>query len=126
VNFVIDMNLSPRWVQRLRAGNHEAVHWMEVGSADATDQDIAEWALGERRILLTADLDFGSLLAATKAAGPSVVQLRSAVLRPARIGDALLRALALASADLLKGAFMTFDGQRTRLRPLPFQSLPPA
>ena len=122
MNFVVDMNLSPKWVQRLRAGEHDAMHWIEVGAADASDREIAAWAHTERRILLTADLDFGSLLAATRAEGPSVVQLRTAVLRPSRIGDAVLKAVSLASADLIKGAFMTFDGMRTRLRPLPFQS----
>jgi predicted nuclease of predicted toxin-antitoxin system len=115
------MNLSPKWVERLRASDHDAVHWSSVGSPGARDEDIADWARAEQRIVLTADLDFGSLLAGSGANSPSVVQLRAAVLRPSVIGDAVVHAVAIASGDLLEGAFLTFDGQRARLKKLPFQ-----
>jgi predicted nuclease of predicted toxin-antitoxin system len=119
------MNLSPKWVARLRAADHDAVHWSTAGAADAQDREIAAWAKAEGRIVLTADLDFGSVLAANNASGPSVVLLRSAILRPTIIGDAVIQAIATASRELLAGALMTFDGTRSRLRMLPFQSLQP-
>jgi predicted nuclease of predicted toxin-antitoxin system len=116
VKFVVDMNLSPKWVARLSTSGHDAVHWSAIGVPGASDQDIASWALAERCIVLTADLDFGALLAASRADGPSVVQLRSAVLRPSIIGDSVVHAIAAASLELLKGAFMTYDGKRARLK----------
>jgi len=118
------MNLSPKWVERLRTSGYDAVHWSEVGSAEATDEDIANWARTEDRIVLTSDLDFGSLLAATRANSPSVVQLRSAILRPSIVGDAVCGALAISRSDLLEGAFLTFDGNRARLKKLPFVEEP--
>ena len=114
------MNLSPKWVEHLRASGHDAIHWSALGIVGASDEQIAGWARAEHRIVLTADLNFGSLLAASGADRPSVVQLRSAVLRPSIIGDSVVNAIAAASDDLLEGAFMTFDGTRARLRTLPF------
>jgi len=115
------MNLSPKWVERLRANGHDAVHWSSVGAANAADSMIAEWASAQGRVVFTADLDFGSYLAASGASGPSVVQLRSPDLRASVIGDSVARAVAAAASDLQAGAFMTFDGRHTRLRTLPFR-----
>lgn len=121
MKFVVDMNLSPKWSELLRASGYSAVHWAEVGPTTASDREIAAWAVTEGRIILTADLDFGSMLAATGAGGPSVVQLRSDVLRPSVIGNSVLEAVAAGAAPLKAGAFMTFDGQRARIRSLPLQ-----
>ena len=125
MKFIVDMNLSPKWVARLRASGHEAVHWSTLGAPSADDRDVAARARAEGCIVLTADLDFGSVLAASGADGPSVVLLRSAILRPAVIGDAVIKAIATATDELLAGALMTFDGTRSRLRMLPFQSSQP-
>jgi predicted nuclease of predicted toxin-antitoxin system len=121
VKFVVDMNLSPKWVARLRASDHEAIHWSAVGTASAGDSEIAAWARAKGHIVLTADLDFGSILAVSGSNGPSVVLLRSPILRPAIIGDAVIQAIATASRDLLAGALMIFDGTRSRLRMLPLR-----
>ncbi|MFP4087231.1 MAG: DUF5615 family PIN-like protein [Desulfobacteraceae bacterium] len=43
MKIVIDMNLSPHWVQLLVKAGHEAVHWSEVGAPNASDRDIMAW-----------------------------------------------------------------------------------
>ena len=77
MRFVVDMNLSPRWVQVLRDTGVEAVHWSEVGAKTAADAQIMRFAREQGDVLLTHDLDFGAILAVTGGAKPSVVQIRA-------------------------------------------------
>lgn len=74
-------------------------------------------------IVLTHDLDFGDILAATGGAKPSVVQIRASGLGVERIGQQLISALALCAEELDAGALVTVDAIRTRvhLLPLPFR-----
>jgi len=72
---LVDMNLSPDWAGFLAEAGFEAVHWSKVGSKSATE--LMKWAAENDHIVLTADLDFGAILAATHGIKPSVVQMRS-------------------------------------------------
>jgi predicted nuclease of predicted toxin-antitoxin system len=117
---VIDMNLSLDWVDCLGQAGHDALHWSTVGQPDATDDQIIDWARAEDRIVLTNDLDFGTLLAMSGASRPSVVQLRTDTTLSARIGPRVVQAIARAEADLLSGAILTIEAERLRLRALDF------
>jgi predicted nuclease of predicted toxin-antitoxin system len=113
------MNLSPRWVETLGAAGFNAVHWSSVGAATATDSDIMAWAAANDCIVLTHDLDFSAILAATHGSKPSVVQIRADNLSPAAIGSQLIAALRQMQDELEAGALLTVDTHRTRLTLLP-------
>lgn len=70
-------------------------------------------------VLLTHDLDFGAILAATRGQKPSVVQLRSENLSIEVIGLSVIEALHEVATDLDGGALVTIDPGRTRVRVLP-------
>jgi predicted nuclease of predicted toxin-antitoxin system len=72
-------------------------------------------------VVLTNDLDFSAILAATRADGPSVFQIRAQALSPRRLGDVLLSALSRFEKDLLTGALVTMDEARARARILPLK-----
>lgn len=72
-------------------------------------------------IVLTHDLDFGAMLAATQGAKPSVVQVRAADVGPGAIGMQVIAALGQLTQDLEDGALVTIDANRTRLRVLPLR-----
>jgi len=76
MRFLADMGISPNTVAFLRAQGHDAIHLLEVELERLTDPAILEKALQEECILLTHDLDFGELLAASKAQLPSVIIFR--------------------------------------------------
>ena len=120
MKLLIDMNLSPRWVGFLGGVGHDAIHWSSVGSVAASDSEIIKYARQYDYIVMTHDLDFSAILAATKGVRPSVVQIRAGDISPEAIGKALTNALNQAEQDLLKGALVTFDPSRTRIRILPF------
>lgn len=124
MRILIDMNLSPEWVDRLADAGIDAVHWVAVGVPDAADADIMRRARDEDRIVPTHDLDFGAILAATNGTKPSVVQIRADDVRPAAIGEVVVRMLLSFQQDLREGALITIEPGRTRSRLLPLRDRP--
>lgn len=81
LRILIDMNLIPKWVDILPAAGFEAKHWYHLGAHNATDSELFTWARENKFIVFTHDLDFGAMLAATKAESPSVFQIRTGAYR---------------------------------------------
>ncbi|GAB3795111.1 hypothetical protein GCM10028819_10620 [Spirosoma humi] len=119
MKIVIDMNLSPTWCLFLGQAGHEAVHWSEVGDARTTDSLITAWAKENKYIIFTHDLDFGTILAVTKAEGPSVIQIREHDVLPEGMGEIVLQALIQFKDHLQIGALITIDSRSFRARILP-------
>ncbi len=119
MRLLLDMNLAPRWVESLRDAGYEAVHWSAVGDPRASDAELMAFARADRYIVLTHDLDFGDILAATGGTAPSVVQIRGDELAPERIAGHVLRALEQCRDALAQGALVSIDLDRHRLRMLP-------
>jgi predicted nuclease of predicted toxin-antitoxin system len=125
MKLLFDMNLSPLWVEAVNThGRHSALHWSDIGALNALDTQIMDFARSEACVVMTCDLDFGAILAATRAQSPSVVQIRANDVRPSAIADALLRALDQFEAELRAGALITVEPERARVRLLPFANKP--
>ena len=76
------MNLSPRWSAVLTTAGFEAKHRSALGTANAFDTEIMAYAAANSYVVLTHDLDFGAILAATHGEKPSVVQIRAEDVSP--------------------------------------------
>ena len=113
---VIDMNLSPTWVDVFEQQGWEAVHWSTVGDPRAPDRVIMDWARANDYVVFTHDLDFGILLATTRAQGPSVIQVRTQNILPQHLAERLDRLLSQYELELAQGALITVDEIRSRLR----------
>ena len=122
MKLLIDMNLSPRWVNILVDAGFEAAHWSTLGRSNAPDAEIMAFAKANSYVVLTHDLDFGAILAATHCEKPSVVQIRSEDVSPDVIGKLVIVALRQMTAELEEGALLTLDPNRPRLRVLPLPS----
>jgi predicted nuclease of predicted toxin-antitoxin system len=122
MKLLVDMNLSPRWIGVLADAGIEAVHWSTLGANDAADSEIMVYANSHDYVVLTHDLDFGAILAATHGEKPSVVQIRAEDVSPDVIGKQVIAALRQMVSELEEGALLTVDPNRTRLRVLPLQS----
>lgn len=116
------MNLSPRWVSVLVEAGIEAVHWSNVGSFKAPDTEIMAHARAHGYIVLSHDLDFSAILATTNGDKPSVVQIRSDNVNPEIISQQVISALRQMQTELLEGALLVIDPQRTRIRLLPLRT----
>ena len=122
MKILVDMNLSPEWVQVFQKYGWTAVHWSAVGEKEAEDVVLMGWAEANGHVVFTHDLDFGTLLALTKRKNPSVLQVRSQDVSPQYLEQHVVLALSQFEAVLSKGAIVVVEEDNTRVRLLPFQS----
>ena len=121
MKILIDMNLSPKWVEVFRQRGWSAEHWSTVGDPRATDAEVLAYAREHGFVLFTHDLDFGAILAAGSAEGPSVVQIRSQNVTPTGSGVLLCEVLAEHGEAIEAGALLVVQENRVRVRILPLR-----
>jgi predicted nuclease of predicted toxin-antitoxin system len=119
LKILIDMNMSPLWVQFLKENGIPAAHWSELGSVDSPDPTIRDRAEADGYSILTRDLDFGALLAIHHHQLPTVIQIRAQAADPDSIGAQLLIALKELENEVARGVLITIEQTRTRIRLLP-------
>lgn len=119
MKILIDMNLSPDWTAAFSAAKIESVHWSTVGDPRAEDTEIIKYALTNGYVVFTHDLDFGTILALTHAAGPSVIQVRTQDIFPSHLGNTLISVIRDNESVLGQGALIVVDEARARVRILP-------
>ncbi len=119
MKLLIDMNLSPEWVPVLKEEGWEAIHWSSIGHPGASDREIMRWAQANGHIVFTHDLDFGAILAATRAESPSVFQIRTQDINPRHIRELIVSALNQFRDHLEGGALVSVDETKLRARILP-------
>lgn len=121
MKILIDMNLTPNWVEVFQFSGIEALHWSSVGDPAAKDSTIMKWAVDRGYIVFTNDLDFGTLLATTEANAPSVIQVRTQDVLPVTIKDLVINSLHQFKIELEEGALITIDEARSKARVLPIR-----
>jgi predicted nuclease of predicted toxin-antitoxin system len=120
VRFLIDNALSPIVARSLREAGHDAVHVRDYNLQRASDGEIFERAATELRVVVSADTDFGTLLALRQAIRPSVVLFRGPTSRaPEALATRLIAELPATTAALDQGCILTIEPGRCRLRLLP-------
>jgi len=124
LRLLVDMNLSPSWVEVLRNGGFEAEHWSQIGTHDAPDSELFEWARTHGYIVFTHDLDFGAMLNATQAESPSVFQIRTDDVSPEALSPRTIELVHRFTPQLLSGALVVVDEFRERVRVLPLRNDP--
>jgi predicted nuclease of predicted toxin-antitoxin system len=120
VRFLIDNNVSPKVAASLTEAGHDAVHVRDYDLQAAPDPVVLARARVERRILVSADTDFGALLAREHAVTPSILLIRRLVGRRAADQAAVILAnLEPVAEDLSAGAVVVLTDQWVRIRRLP-------
>jgi len=119
MKILVDMNLSPEWVPVLKGKGWEAIHWSRIGDPGAPDEEILGWAKSNAHLVLTHDLDFGAILAATGGKSPSVIQLRMQDINPQHIQNIVIQALHQFRQQLQDGALISIDEKGPRVHILP-------
>ncbi len=119
IQILVDMNLSPDWVDALARHGWRSAHWSAIGNPSAPDREIMEWARSNSYVVFTHDLDFGTMLALTHASGPSVIQVRGQNILPDHMAPVVVAAITQHEPDLAAGALVVVDESKSRVRVLP-------
>jgi predicted nuclease of predicted toxin-antitoxin system len=120
VRFLVDNALSPAVAEELRRGGHDATHVRDYGLQSADDEAICSRGADEDRIIVSADTDFGGILALAGRRKPSIILVRRASgRRPSQQATVLLSNLPDLADALLHGCTVVLEDARVRVRLLP-------
>lgn len=123
MRFLLDQNIPQSVVAELTKAGHDAAHVRDYGLQRADDQVVLDRARGEDRMLVSADTDFGELLARSGEASPSVL-----LFRPSRgRGSTSLHVLILGNIETIAsaaeaGSVVVVTRDRLRIRQLPLRA----
>jgi predicted nuclease of predicted toxin-antitoxin system len=122
VKFLVDENLSPRIAELLTKAGQDSVHVRDLQATSAPDSTIMTLALADGRVIISADTDFGALLAQARATEPSVILVRELLeLRPPDLVNIILNHLDVLETHLQAGAIAAFTTSGIRVRALPLR-----
>jgi len=125
MKFMLDMGISPKTAVFPRNLGYDAIHLHELKSDRLTDPAIMQMARNEERILLTHDLDFGELIAASGANAPSVIIFRLRNMNPKNVNRFLNGIISEHRDALEKGAIVSVTEGQARVRLLPLNAPSP-
>lgn len=122
MKLLVDMNLSPSWVERLARHGFEAIHWSNIGAATAADHEILTWARASTASCWSRTISTSPLiLAASAEATASVVQIRTQDLLSDAVVNAVADALKAHREHIERGALLSIDESAARVRVLPLR-----
>ena len=98
---------------------HDARHLREENLHRLPNGEIFQKALAEERIILTFDLDFAEIVALSGGKAASVIVFRLRNARTSNVVARLATALNGLQQELARGAVVTVEGSRYRVRALP-------
>jgi len=73
MRLLADLHIAPRTVEFLRTLGHNVCRVSDLLPANASDEEIVERAAQDRRVILTQDLDFSSIIALSGRQTPSLL-----------------------------------------------------
>jgi len=119
MRFLVDACVDVRVAEWLRGQGHDAVHLREQGLQRLADGEIFRKAVAENRCVLTFDLDFGEIAALAGETRGSIIVFRLGDPGFRHVVDRLSAVLDESAEAIDKGAVISVEEARHRVRYLP-------
>jgi len=121
MKFLLDMPISPKTEEFLKKQGYDAIRVDKLKMHKATDKEIFDYAIGRNMVVITADLDFGKILAYFKSSTPSVIIFRLRYPSPENINKLLRTVLPRVREELEAGSLILVEDDRIRIKKLPIE-----
>lgn len=119
MKLVLDQGLPRTAATILTDSGHSTVHVGDIGLGEAADRAIIDYAVHERRHIVTLDTDFHAIIAVSGAQGPSAIRVRVEGLRARELASLVLGVLERCGREIESGALVSVNEHSIRLRKLP-------
>jgi predicted nuclease of predicted toxin-antitoxin system len=119
LKFLLNMNLPRQLGRMLEAAGHSWRHAGDIGLRKAEDVVVVAAAKASQEVIVTHDLDYGTLLAFSGEVTPSVIILRQRNTHPQRLYEALARTEERWLEAVERGAIVIVEDDVLRIRMLP-------
>ena len=116
MKFKIDQNLAVECAEVLRAGGHDAMTVYDQSLGGAPDDKIADVCRAEQRIVVSADLDFSSIVDFPLASSPGSIVLRLRNQSKASQLAAIGRIIPLLASEQISERLWIVEETRVRIR----------
>lgn len=121
LKFIVDMDISPLTVSRLKEYGWEILRVNEIMDARSSDGDILAYAGSQNSVVITHDLDFSELLAVYGYEKPSVISLRLFDMSPDSATNRIIEIVSQLEEELKQGIVVSVDDISARFRNLPIK-----
>lgn len=121
MKFLLDMPISPKTEEFLKKLGYDAIRVDRINMQKATDEEIFQYAIKEKRTIITADLDFGQLLYYFKSTKPSVIIFRLSYPSVEKMNQLLSSILPKIKEEIEKGSIIIVEEGRIRIKNLPIE-----
>jgi len=119
MKFLLDMGIAQSTARFLNGQGHDAVHLRQEGLERMKDEDIIVKARTENRVILTHDLDFGRIIALSRAKLPSVITFRLQDMQATNVNRFVSIVIERNGEELINGVLISVSEDTIRTRTLP-------
>ena len=123
IRILLDQGLPRTAAKILQNKGWNVLHTGDIGLSRATDRQILEYARNEKRVVITLDSDFHSILAVENAESPSVIRVRREGLKGPELAEIIEKIWSEIQDPLAKGAMVTITENAIRIRSIPLYHL---
>ncbi len=116
---LLDQGIPYSTTKHLNDAGWDAVHTVDVDMSRATDREIIGYAQREKRVCITLDSDFHTILAVNGMDSPSVIRVRQEGLRSVDMASLIKQVWIQIETQLETGCMVTVTDEAIRIRRLP-------
>lgn len=116
---LLDQGIPYSTTKYLKDDGWDAAHTVDIDMSRATDREIIHYAQQQKRVCITLDSDFHTILAVNGMDSPSIVRVRQEGLRGVDMAKLLKQVWVQIESQLEAGSLVTITDEAIRIRKLP-------